>query len=71
MELPGENKTIAGFNLIWMFDKSDMLLSLLSTLENLKLPPPMVGMEFKWGGVAESVGNVSIRKDIGKIVINL
>ena len=31
MELPGENKTIAGFNLIWMFDKSDLLLSLFQS----------------------------------------
>ena len=71
MELPGENKTIAGFNLIWMFDKSDMLLSLLSDLENLKLPPPMVGMEFKWEELPKALEMFQSGKTSGKIVINL
>ena len=71
MILPGENKTIAGFNLIWMFDKSDMLLSLLSDLENLKLPPPMVGMEFKWEELPKALEMFQSGKTSGKIVINL
>lgn len=71
MELPGENKTIAGFNLIWMFDKSDLLLSLLSELENLQLPPPRVGMEFSWEELPKALEAFQSGKTSGKIVIKL
>ncbi|CAL6359900.1 unnamed protein product [Bathycoccus prasinos] len=71
MELPGENKTIAGFNLIWMFDKSDLLLSLLSELEKLELPPPRVGMEFSWEELPKALEAFQSGKTSGKIVIKL
>ena len=66
-----ENKTIAGFNLIWMFDKSDLLLSLLSELENLQLPPPRVGMEFSLEELPKALEAFQSGKTSGKIVIKL
>ena len=71
MELPGENKTIAGFNLIWMYDKHELLLSLLSELEKMNLPPPMVGLEFDWEDLPHALKTFQSGKTSGKIVINL
>jgi len=71
MELPGENKTIAGFNLIWMFDKSELLLSLLAELEDLDLPPPRVGMEFSWTELPKALEAFQSGRTSGKIVIVL
>ena len=71
MELPGENKTIAGFNLIWMFDKSELLLSLLAELEDLALPPPRVGMEFSWTELPKALEAFQSGRTSGKIVIKL
>jgi len=71
MELPGENKTIAGFNLIWMFDKSELLLSLLAELEDLAMPPPRVGMEFSWTELPKALEAFQSGRTSGKIVIKL
>ena len=57
-----------------MFDKSDYALVFVIgvVFENLKLPPPMVGMEFKWEELPKALEMFqSSGKTSGKIVINL
>ena len=41
--LPGENRSVMGFNLIWMFDRIVELGELLRDLTALQLPAPKVG----------------------------
>jgi hypothetical protein len=46
MSLPGDNRSVMGFNLIWMFDKFVLLGELLRDLAALELPAPKVGQTF-------------------------
>jgi len=51
--------------------RCDLLLSLLSELENLQLPPPRVGMEFSWEELPKALEAFQSGKTSGKIVIKL
>lgn len=42
----GENRGVMGFNLIWMFDRTEILMELADGLQSLNLPPPHVGDRF-------------------------
>ena len=46
LELPAQNKSVMGFNLIWMFSKVGQLTALLDELYGMNLQAPLVGNTF-------------------------
>ena len=67
--LPGENKSIMGFNLIWMFDKVVELGTLLGELIALGLPAPSVGATFAFDELPTAVRTFQGGGTTGKVVI--
>ena len=64
--LPGENKSVMGFNLIWMFDKIVELGGLLTDLDALRLPAPKVGESFDFDRLPDAIRTFSIGRDVGQ-----
>lgn len=67
--LPGENKSVMGFNLIWMFDKIAELGELLRDLTALGLPAPMVGRTFAFDELPAALRTFQGGGTTGKCVV--
>ena len=55
LELPAQNKSVMGFNLIWMFSKVSQLISLLDELYEMDLEPPLVGQTFAFEDLPQAL----------------
>lgn len=69
--LPGENKGILGFNLIWQFDKQEELARLLAELNALSLPAPKVGATFEFAQLPEAMRLFQTGQTTGKVVVRV
>ena len=69
--LPGENKSVMGFNLIWMFDKIVELGRLLTDLDALRLPAPKVGESFAFDRLPDAIRTFQSGGTSGKVVVTL
>lgn len=69
--LPGENKGILGFNLIWQFDRTEDLASLLGELQALDLPAPKVGRTFDFAELPDALRLFQTGSTTGKVVVKV
>ena len=67
--LPGSNRSVMGFNLIWMFHKVLALGELLRDLTNLNLPPPPVGEMFDFADAPKALRRFQSGETTGKVVL--
>ncbi len=65
------NRSIMGFNLIWLYDRVEMMNEILVELEKMQLPKPHVGHEFAFEDLKEGMKLFQSGKTIGKVVINV
>eukprot|EP00184_Porphyridium_aerugineum_P004622 CAMPEP_0184696396 /NCGR_PEP_ID=MMETSP0313-20130426/3713_1 /TAXON_ID=2792 /ORGANISM="Porphyridium aerugineum, Strain SAG 1380-2" /LENGTH=429 /DNA_ID=CAMNT_0027155021 /DNA_START=35 /DNA_END=1324 /DNA_ORIENTATION=- len=69
-ELTGENKSIMGFNLIWLTDLIDVLTPEMEhTLDLLKDSPPVVGSIYSFQKLKDGLTLLQSGKSYGKVVI--
>jgi len=71
LDLPGANRSVMGFNLIWMFDKVEELTVLMNELLALGVPPPLVGHTYTWDNLPEALREFRGGKTVGKVVVEL
>ncbi len=71
LRLIESNKSILGFNLIWLYDRVDVLKDMLRTIQQLQLPPPRVGMTFPFDRLVVAVRALQSGKSTGKVVVTL
>lgn len=71
LDMPGANKAIMGFNLIYLFDKVDKLRQLAADLEALDLPAPLVGETFPFDQAVEAIRTLQSGKTVGKVVLRV
>ena len=71
LNLPGENKGILGFNLIWQFDKAAELMRLLDELNALDLPAPKVGATFDFEDLPNALRLFQTGQTTGKVVVRV
>lgn len=71
LDLITDNKSIMGFNLIWLWERTDILLPLLEQLDSLPLAPPYVGKEFAFNDAHAAVDLLRSGKSVGKVVLTL
>lgn len=69
--LPGDNKAVMGFNLIWLYDKVDLMTTLYSAVEALNLLPPYVGHVYPFAELPEALAFFQSGKSVGKVVVVL
>ena len=65
------NKSVMAFNLIWLYEKHQLMKSLLEEIAGLALPPPMVGHEFHFDDLLSALDLFRSGKSVGKIVLNV
>ncbi len=63
------NKSILGFNLIWLYDRVDMLKLMLDEIQALRLEKPYVGAAFPFDRLKEAVSTFQSGSTTGKIVV--
>ena len=69
--MPGENKSIMGFNLIWLYERVELMREILSELESLNLQKPHVGHRFKFEELKDAILLFQTGKTVGKVVVNV
>jgi NADPH:quinone reductase-like Zn-dependent oxidoreductase len=66
-----QNKSVMGFNLIWLYHKADLMLELLEELKELDLPAPHVGHTFEFAALKKAILLFQTGKTTGKVVVKV
>ncbi len=66
-----KNKAILGFNLIWLYEQTELLDVILKEIEALNLPAPHVGHTFEFEKLQEAIRLFQTGSTIGKVVITV
>ncbi|XDD42534.1 medium chain dehydrogenase/reductase family protein [Leptospira sp. WS60.C2] len=66
-----DNKSVMGFNLIWLWNEIDELRKHFSDLMMLSLPKQTIGHEFTFDSMHDALRTMQSGQSIGKIVINV
>lgn len=70
-KLPEVNKSLMGFNLIWLYERAELMHELLSDLEKMNLGKPHVGHTFPFEKTKDAIHLFQSGKTIGKVVLNV
>ncbi|HYG02564.1 MAG TPA: zinc-binding dehydrogenase [Chryseosolibacter sp.] len=65
------NKSVMGFNLIWIYDQHQLMKEMLTEIEKLRLPAPIVGHRFGFEEMGEALALFQGGTTTGKVVVNL
>lgn len=71
LKLPTENKSLMGFNLIYLYEQTDMMHELLQGLQQLQLAPQHVGHVYAFSDMHEAISLFQQGKSIGKVVVTV
>ena len=64
-----ENKSVMGFNLIWLYEKAEKMGELLGKLEQFDLGRPIIGESFSFAELPEALRVFQSGQTVGKVVI--
>ncbi len=65
------NKAILGFNLIWLYEKKELMAQILQELESLNMSAPHIGHTFQFDKMYEAIKLFQSGKTVGKVVIQV
>jgi alcohol dehydrogenase len=65
------NKSIMGFNLIYLFEKADLMHRLLGQLEEMSPGKPLIGHRFAFDQLKEAITLFQSGKTTGKVVVTV
>ena len=68
-QLAEDNKGILGFNLIYLYDKSELMHQLLGEIKALEIGKPKVGYTFEFEKLVDAVRLFKSGKTTGKVVV--
>ena len=71
LRLPTENKSLMGFNLIYLYEQTDMIHQWLRGLQALQLKPQHIGHTYDFDKMQEAIQLFQRGKTIGKVVVTL
>ncbi|RDV16883.1 zinc-binding dehydrogenase [Pontibacter diazotrophicus] len=71
LRLPTQNKSLMGFNLIYLYEQTDMMHDMLSGLQALHLKPQHIGHVYDFEAMHEAIHLFQQGKTIGKVVVKL
>ncbi|MBI1183142.1 zinc-binding dehydrogenase [bacterium] len=69
MRMPKSNKSVMGFNLIWLYDRVEILHEVLEKLQALEIEPPLVGHSFPFEQMHDAIALFRSGKSMGKVVV--
>jgi alcohol dehydrogenase len=65
------NRGVLGFNLIWLYQRTQLMHQLLQDISALELPPPHVGHLFPFAQLPDAVRFFQTGKNVGKVVVHV
>jgi alcohol dehydrogenase len=71
LRLIEQNRSVMGFNLIWLYEKQDYLRKLLNELRALNLIKPSIGEVYEFNDLVSAIRKFQSGKTVGKVVINV
>lgn len=71
LRLPTQNKSLMGFNLIYLYEQTDMMHQMLSGLQALELKPQHIGQVYSFDRMHEAIRQFQQGKTVGKVVLKL
>jgi len=71
LTLVENNKSIMGFNLIWLYERVEMLKEYLNKINNLNLGKPYIGHVFNFDEMIDAIRLFQSGKTKGKVIIKL
>lgn len=66
-----ENKSVMGFNLIWLYEQEELMQEVLSGLNKLDIGKPHVGHIFNFEQMHEAIQLFQSGHTVGKVVVNI
>lgn len=71
LKLIEQNKGVFGFNLIYLFNRSELMKIYLNDIQKLNLSKPFIGHRYDFENLKEALIFFKSGKSIGKIVVNI
>ncbi|SDL03268.1 alcohol dehydrogenase [Catalinimonas alkaloidigena] len=71
LRLPSQNKSLMGFNLIFLYEQTDLMHQMLDGLQALQLAPPHVGQVFPFAELPDALRRFQRGNTVGKVVVTL
>lgn len=68
LRLPTENKSLMGFNLIYLYEQTDMMHQMLGELQALQLKPQHIGQVYRFEEMHDAIRLFQQGKTVGKVV---
>ncbi|TXB63097.1 zinc-binding dehydrogenase [Phaeodactylibacter luteus] len=68
-KMPEHNKSIMGFNLIWLYHRAELMHELLAEISELELGRPIIFQRFSFEDLHEAVRVFQSGSTVGKVVI--
>ena len=70
-KLPELNKSVMGFNLIWLYERADLMHEILGEVAQLDVGKPNVGATFAFADLADAVRAFQGGQTVGKVVVEV
>jgi alcohol dehydrogenase len=67
----GENKSVMGFNLIYLFDHADLMHDILKSLRQMNLGKPFIGKTYGYEELPDALREFQSGKTTGKLVVTV
>jgi len=71
LRMVSDNRSVMGFNLIWLWDRVERLTAGFDALDTLTTEPPLVGRHFAFADLAAAMRHLQSGESIGKVVLDL
>lgn len=71
LKLIEQNKSVMGFNLIWLYEMKEYLRKLLNELIELNLDKPYIGEVFEFNQLPEAIRKFQSGNTFGKVVVKV
>ncbi|WP_109831005.1 zinc-binding dehydrogenase [Reichenbachiella versicolor] len=64
-----ENRSVMGFNLIWLYEKVDVMAEMLQEMAKLDLGKPYVGQTYEFDQMHDAIKIFQTGQSVGKVVV--
>jgi alcohol dehydrogenase len=71
LSLSDKNKSVMGFNLIYLWDKVDLMKKYLNNILEMNLPKPLIGEVYEFKDLLSAIKKFQSGKTVGKVVIKI
>jgi alcohol dehydrogenase len=71
LRLPSQNKSLMGFNLIFLYEQTDMMHQMIQELQALQLKPQHIGHVFPFTDMHQAIQLFQSGKTVGKVVVKV